>query len=201
MPIFCPTCGLENQPDRNFCRGCGVNLRVVQTALEMGPQVESTLMTKKHAVDMVLRKISELQLKKADDLRKIIEQVEKLTESDDVRRVRHLRNAVITIAIVSGAICLFSLGMLADQRATGPMMGVIAIFLAVVVPALLFMLYRLGQPLRQQGPPETKLPMTSGAQTGSPPLARQMPMSVTEQTTQQLDAVYRPPKSEVNQPE
>jgi hypothetical protein len=206
MAIFCPTCGLENQPDRNFCRGCGTNLRVVKSALELSsagdPQAETVLATKKHATDIILRKVGELQVKKAGDLKKIIEQLEILMESDEVRRVRHLRNALITIAGISAGICFFSLGFLEDAHAPPALMiGVSFIFLGIVVPTLLLMLHRLAKPLRQQGSPEIKLPEAGGDQIGPPQLAHQTPVSVTEHTTQQLGGLaYRPPQSEATPP-
>jgi len=207
MATFCPTCGLENQPDRNFCRGCGTNLRVVKSALELGsaynPQPESTLATKKYVADVILKKVGELQVRKAGDLEKIIEQLEKLMESDEVRKLRHLRNALIIIASISGGICFFSLALLKDAHApVGLMMGVISIFLAIVVPTLLFMLYRLAKLPRQQDTPEMKLPQASNDQIGPLPVGRQTPASVTEHTTQQLDNMLsRSPKSEATRRE
>lgn len=202
MATFCPTCGLENQPDRNFCRSCGTNLRLVKQALELNAPAPVPLdpaqATKKHVTELLLKRISELPINEPGDLEEVIGQIGRLLESDDAQKVRHVRNGIITVAIVAGVLGFFGLAFLAGTGApTGMILGVVSLFLAVVVPILLFMLYQLGKPLRPPGAPETKFPMTSGEPITPPQPVRPTPTSVTEHTTQHLDDVaYRPAQRE-----
>jgi hypothetical protein len=165
---------------------------VVQTALEMGPardsQSDNVLMTKNRTAEVLLKKVSELQVKKAGDLEEIIGQLEKLLESDDVRRVRHLRNAVITIAIVAGGVCFSGLAFLAGRRAPpGLLLAVVATFFTFVVPALLFMLYRLSKSPQQSSSPPTKPIQVNLGSNNAPALTASQPSTITEHTTRQLD--------------
>ncbi len=192
MATYCPTCGLENQADRNFCRGCGTNLRVVQTALAMGPArhdgTDSVSMTKNRVAEILLKKIAELQVKKADDLEDIIEQIEKLMESDDVRKSRHIRNAVIATAIVAGGVCFLGLGILKDSGASASLILVpLAIFFSCVVPALLFSLYRLGKSFQQSNISRAQVSQVDTAARSASVISSSPPETVTEHTTRQLD--------------
>jgi hypothetical protein len=206
MATFCPKCGLDNQPDRNFCRGCGTNLRLVKQALEPGPTADvpnGMTQTTQYAIDTVLRKISELQLDDASDLEEVVEQVGKLTESDELRKVRYARNGIVTVAIIAGALCFFGLAFLSGRDAPTVMLfALVSIFLAIVVPLLLYMLYQLTRPLRRSETPPRELPAAPIQQPPATPpqVSHRAPRSVTEHTTQQLaDATYRPSQGDITQ--
>jgi hypothetical protein len=172
----------------------------VETNPSRTPEAENVYAVKKHVADLILRKTTDLGVKNADELNEVIEQVEKLLETDEVRRVRHLRNAVLGLAIIAGIICVIGIVFLKDANASvGVLAALIFGFLALLVPGLLFTVYRLGQLPKQPRPSDIKPADLAEALTESPRLTQQIPVSVTEHTTRQMDeALVQPPKSEAS---
>jgi hypothetical protein len=105
--MFCPNCGTEDNTKTQFCRGCGAELQIVRTALSRPEAVTNAATTARQQIGQAIAfKITELR--KASDLKKVVEevlpQVEKFLESPEERRLRQLRNGVISTAIGIGVI-------------------------------------------------------------------------------------------------
>lgn len=111
--MFCPNCGAEDQKQSQFCRACGIELRVVRTALQRPDAITTSAMTARDEIGQAIAaKIKELET--ADDLKEVVEdvlpQVEKFLESPEERRLRKLHEGTLTAATGLGII-LFCLVM------------------------------------------------------------------------------------------
>lgn len=111
--MFCPNCGAEDQKQSQFCRACGIELRIVRTALQRSDTITNSAATARDEIGQAIAaKIKELE--SADDLKQVVEdvlpQVEKFLESPEERRLRHLHQGILTTATGLG-IMLFCLVM------------------------------------------------------------------------------------------
>ena len=103
--MFCPNCGVEDRKQSQFCRACGVELRLVRTALARPDAITTSAVTARDEIGQAIAaKIKELE--SADDLKEVVEdvlpQVEKFLESPAERRLRGLRQGILTSAIGLG---------------------------------------------------------------------------------------------------
>src|SRR5215471_14963706 len=118
--MFCPKCGVEDRHPSQFCRGCGTELRIVRTALERPDAVTASASTAREEVGRALAaKIRELE--GPGDLQAIVHaalpMIEKFLESPEERRLRQIRDGVITSAAGLGITLLLSLiSWLVGQR-------------------------------------------------------------------------------------
>jgi hypothetical protein len=113
--MFCPNCGAEEKNKTQFCRVCGVELRLVRAALQQPDATSLTGITAREEITRAIAgKIKELE--DADDLSKVAEdilpQVEKFLESPEERRLRRMRAGVVTSAIGIGTSIFFLLAAL-----------------------------------------------------------------------------------------
>lgn len=108
--MFCPSCGSEERQVSQFCRACGADLRVVRATLERPDAITASAASARdeigHAIADRIR-----ELKKGSDLAKVAEevlpQIEKFLESPQQRRLRGIREGVVTSAIGLGATVFF----------------------------------------------------------------------------------------------
>ena len=118
--MFCPNCALEDRNQSQFCRACGTELHVVRASLERSDEITSSAITAREEIGLAMAaKIRELR--SARDLKKVAEdvlpQLEKFLESPEERRMRHLREGVLTAAVGLGAILgSWLLGALSHQN-------------------------------------------------------------------------------------
>jgi len=118
--MFCPSCGAEEKNRTQFCRVCGVELRLVRAALQQPDASSLTAITAKEEITRAIAaKIKELE--DADDLAKVTEdilpKIEKFLESPEERRLRRMRAGVVTSAVGLGAALFFFLGALISKEA------------------------------------------------------------------------------------
>lgn len=108
--MFCPSCGSEERQVSQFCRACGADLRAVRATLEKPDAITASAVSARdeigHAIADRIR-----ELKKGSDLSKVAEevlpQIEKFLESPQQRRLRGIREGVVTSAIGLGATVFF----------------------------------------------------------------------------------------------
>jgi hypothetical protein len=113
--MYCPSCGSEERQPSQYCRACGTDLRVVRVSLERPDSVTASAITAREEIGRaVADKIREVE--GARDLKRVAEdvlpQIEKFLESPDEKRLRRMREGVITAAVGLGA-SILSLIMLA----------------------------------------------------------------------------------------
>ena len=111
--MFCPNCGTEDQKQSQFCRACGIELRIVRTALQRSDAITTSAATARNEIGQAIAaRIKELET--ADDLKEVVEdvlpRVEKFLESPEERRLRHHHQGILTAATGLG-IMLFCLVM------------------------------------------------------------------------------------------
>jgi hypothetical protein len=142
--MFCPSCGSEERQISQFCRACGSDLRTVRSILERPDSITASAISARdeigHAIADRIR-----ELKKGSDLSKVAEevlpQIEKFLESPQQRRLRGIRQGVVTSAIGLGATVFFFVWSLNDKDIlflTGLGVTVFLIGLGLIVNALLF---------------------------------------------------------------
>ena len=103
--MYCPSCGSEERQLSQFCRACGTDLRVVRNSLEHPDAITASAISAREQIGMaVADKIR--QMSSAKDLEKVAEDVlpsfEKFLESPEEKRLRRIRNGVITAAVGLG---------------------------------------------------------------------------------------------------
>lgn len=103
--MYCPTCGSEERQLSQFCRACGTDLRVVRNSLESPDAITASAISAREQIGMaVADKIR--QMSSAKDLERVAEDVlpsfEKFLESPEEKRLRRIRNGVITACVGLG---------------------------------------------------------------------------------------------------
>src|SRR5215468_187211 len=104
--MFCPSCGSEERQVSQYCRVCGADLRAVRISLEKPDAITASAAG---ARDEIGRAIAERirDLETAGDLKQVAEdvlpQIEKFLESPQQRRLRAVRQGVVTSAVGIGA--------------------------------------------------------------------------------------------------
>lgn len=107
--MFCPSCGLEEIHSNQFCRACGANLRVVRSSLEKPDNItDSAALARSEIGRAIAARINEM--KTAKDLNYVTEnvlpQIEKFLESPEEKKLRQLRDGVVTASVGVGLIPL-----------------------------------------------------------------------------------------------
>lgn len=110
--MFCPGCGLENVGSNQFCRACGADLRVVQTALERPDAITASAESAREEIGRAIAaKIRGTH--SAEELAVVAEEVlpeiEKFLESPAEQRMRRIRTGTIISLIGLGTAIAFSL--------------------------------------------------------------------------------------------
>ena len=192
--MFCPNCGAEEEGRIKFCRKCGIELNTLRLALERPEALTGAPAAREEIAREVAAKIAEL--KGSRDLARIVEdvlpQVEKFLETPEERRLRHLRDGLITACTGIGII-IFSIALLivthtpaAGLIPAGAGALVLMVGLGIMLAGAFFTVPRKSAmhsplPLRQE--PATRELDTDPSGL---PLGTAGPPSVTEETTDLL---------------
>ena len=189
--MFCPSCGVEDRQQGQFCRACGVDLRSVRAGFDLatGALPTPAVTAREEIGRAVAAKIRDL--KSAKELSKVVEdvlpEVEKFLESPEERRLRRIRAGMVMAFIGLGATVFF--GLFASIEADMlPMIGLgVAGFLigfAMMVNAWLFTIPKRRQRV-EEDVERDRLREMLGAPNGE---ARYLapPPSVIEHTTREL---------------
>jgi hypothetical protein len=111
--MYCPSCGTEERQTSQFCRACGTDMRVVRTALQKPDSITASAISAREEIGRAIATRIQM-LNSAKDLRKVVEEVlpevEKFLESPEERRLRRMRNGVITAAAGLGAMIILLTG-------------------------------------------------------------------------------------------
>ena len=112
--MFCPECGKEELHAAQYCRGCGIDLRRVRTAVETPDSVTASAMSAREEIGRaVAAKIRETQ--SAQELKRVAEdvlpEIEEFLESPAEKRLRRMRVGTILMMVGIGA--ALALGLLA----------------------------------------------------------------------------------------
>lgn len=203
--MFCPSCGSEERQISQYCRVCGSDLRAVRATLERPDAITASAVSARdeigHAIADRIR-----ELKKGSDLAKVAEevlpQIEKFLESPQQRRLRGIREGVVTSAIGLGGTVFFLVWGLFERDMFFLMgLGITAflIGLGLVINAMLFTVPKQQVPDLSfnsshreliEAPPERVTLVKNGLSTADPLTP---PPSVTEQTTHHLgDSPVKP---------
>ena len=194
--MFCPSCGSEERQISQFCRVCGADLRAVRVSLEKPDAITASAVSARdeigHAIADRIR-----DLETAQDLKQVVEdvlpEIEKFLESPQQRRMRTVRQGVVTSAVGLGATLFFLIWGLNDREMlifAGLGITTFLIGLGLMVNALLFTVPKQSAPpvsldagqLKQLSRPADRI--TDRELATAEPLAA--PPSVTEQTTHHL---------------
>ncbi|MGA9995279.1 MAG: hypothetical protein WBP93_07695 [Pyrinomonadaceae bacterium] len=194
--MFCPNCGSEERQLNQFCRVCGVDLRVVRIGLEKPDAITASAISARDEVGhAVAERIRELTT--AEDLkevtRHVLPEIEKFLESPQERRLRRMREGTITAAIGLGATFMFYLLSLSDYHSTfliGAGVVTFLIGLGMIINGLLFTVTERNAPKQLRGSDTFDQPQESVTAGHAPvPTAPQLkPPSVVEQTTRHLSS-------------
>lgn len=197
--MFCPTCGSEERQLSQFCRACGADLRVVRAGLERSDIVTDAATTARAEIGRAIAdKVRELQ--KPGDLAKMAENVlpkiEKFLESPEEKRLRRMRDGVITSAVGLGVVFAFLIIALAsnDPEFLIPSGGGLVTFfigLGMLFNAKHFTLQKnLIADRSQEAALQNALDRLPSGATASPrelsAAQQQPPLSIVEHTTHRL---------------
>ena len=146
--MYCPSCGSEERQLSQFCRACGTDLRVVRNSLERPDAITASAISAREQIGMaVADKIR--QMSSAKDLERVAEDVlpsfEKFLESPEEKRLRRIRNGIITAAVGLGgglAVTLMALDKVDLLPLVLPWLITFFVGLGVIVNGLLFTLSR-----------------------------------------------------------
>jgi hypothetical protein len=144
--MFCPSCGLEETQPNQFCRACGIELRIIRTAIEKPDNITTSAVFARDEIGRAIAsKIREM--KSARDLEKVAEDVlphiEKFLESPEEKRMRRIRKGVVCASIGVGASIGFTLAsfLMSDKGVlilVGAGIVVFFIGLSLILNAMLF---------------------------------------------------------------
>jgi len=106
--MFCPNCGFEEQGRIKFCRKCGIELTTLRLALEQPDALTGAPAAREEIAREVAAKIAEL--KGSQDLATIaayvLPKVQQFLETPEEKRLRHMRDGMITACTGVGIIIL-----------------------------------------------------------------------------------------------
>src|SRR5882762_397777 len=109
--MYCPTCGSEERQISQYCRACGTDLGVVRRGLERPDTITASAVSAREQITRVMaEKIR--QMESANDLKEVAEdvlpEIEKFLESPEEKRLRRVRNGVVSAAIgLGGGVLIF----------------------------------------------------------------------------------------------
>src|SRR5262245_36061775 len=176
--VFCPSCGVEDRQQGQFCRACGGELRPVRT---------DAVSAREEIGRAVAAKIADLRT--AKELKKVVEEVlphvEKFLETPEQRRLRRIRSGTVMSGIGIGAMVFFAL-VATQSRDALPMIGVGAVVLLIGLATLLngwHFSSRAGADRESEGADALRDLLGVGAG----PARLSPPPSVVEHTTRQLE--------------
>jgi hypothetical protein len=191
--MFCPGCGLNEDRAVQFCRVCGTDLRVVRASLAEPDEVTASAVVAREEIGRAIA-IRIKEMDRVKDLEDVLPEIEKFLESPQERRLRRMREGVITSAIGLGATFFFYLLAMTDRHAAFlPALGVILflIGLGIVLNGLLFTAPKQHAPERSRDKDQKELLERSSVSIENSAPAGQLsgaPPSVTELTTHNLSS-------------
>jgi len=113
--MYCPSCGSDERQPSQFCRACGTDLRIVRNSLERPDAITASAVS---AREQIGRAVADQirQLQSAKDLERVAEDVlpsfEKFLESPEEKRLRRIRNGVITACVgLGGGMAVFIMAL------------------------------------------------------------------------------------------
>jgi len=193
--MFCPSCGFEEEGRIKFCRKCGIELNTLRVALERPDVLSGARAAREEIAREVAARIAEL--KGSRDFTRMVEhvlpQVEKFLETPEEKRLRHLRDGMITACTGIGIIILsIALLIVTHTPAAGLIPAavgalVLMVGLGLMLAGAFFTVPRKSSPrLLALSRPETGARRldTDPAGLQSNPVG--VPPSVTEETTDLL---------------
>lgn len=196
--MFCPSCGSEERQVSQFCRACGSDLRAVRATLERPDAITASAVSARNEIGRAIAdRIRDIE--DGSDLTKVVHevlpQIEKFLESPHQKRLRGIREGVVTGAVGLGVTLFFFVWGL-NSKDMFFLMGLgittFLIGLGLVVNALLFTVpkqanqdYSTDSRRRDliEGTADRAILVKSGLPTADPLSPRP---SVTEQTTHHL---------------
>lgn len=196
--MFCPSCGSEERQVSQFCRACGSDLRAVRATLERPDAITASAVSARNEIGRAIAdRIRELE--NDNDLTKVAQevlpQIEKFLESPQQKRLRGIREGVVTSSVGLG-VTLFFLVWSLNEKDMFFLMGLgittFLIGLGLIVNALLFTVPKQDVPDYStntrhrdliEGAPDRVIIVKNGLSTADPLTP---PPSVTEQTTHHL---------------
>lgn len=192
--MFCPNCGSEERQLNQFCRVCGMDLRVVRFGLEKPDAITASAIS---ARDEIGRAVADRirELRTAEDLRnvthRVLPEIEKFLESPQERRLRRVREGTITAAIGLGVSFMFYLLSITDHHATflvGAGLVTFLIGLGMIINGLLFTAEKSAQSQPRISDMLDQPQENIAAVRASVPTAQQLtpPPSIIENTTRHL---------------
>jgi hypothetical protein len=146
--MYCPSCGSEERQLSQFCRACGTDLRVVRNSLERPDAITASAISAREQIGMAVADQIR-QMKTAKDLERVAEDVlpsfEKFLESPEEKRLRRIRNGVITAAVgFGGGLAVFFMAL--DKMDLFPLvlpwLITLMVGVGVIVNGLMFTLPR-----------------------------------------------------------
>ncbi|HEY0324215.1 MAG TPA: zinc ribbon domain-containing protein [Pyrinomonadaceae bacterium] len=195
--MFCPNCGSEDRQNSQYCRACGIDIRAVRRGLEQPDVITASAVSARDEIGRAIAaRIKDFE--SDDDLKKVAEdvlpQIEKFLESPQERRLRRIRQGVVTAMCGLGGALFFLLLSFKEHDLVFMIMAGVATFLiglGIVLNGLLFTIPK-EQPAQRSldaAKEETERYIKSADTREELPTARQMSMpvsSVTEHTTHRL---------------
>jgi len=197
--MYCPSCGSEERQLSQFCRACGTDLRVVRNSLERPDAITASAVSAREQIGMaVADQIRQLQ--SAKDLERVAEDVlpsfEKFLESPEEKRLRRIRNGVITAAVGLGgglAVFFMALNQLDLFPLLLPWLITFMVGMGVIVNGLLFTVPRKQLPGdAADAMSQRDLDMNRGVYEAAPARTNELApgthpqASITEHTTHHL---------------
>jgi hypothetical protein len=194
--MFCPNCGSEERQTNQYCRACGTDLRAVRVSLEKPDAITASAVSARdeigHAIAEKIR-----SLEKARDLKKVAEEVlpeiEKFLESPQQRRLRGIREGIVTSAAGLGGTVFFLVwGLFARDMFFLMGLGITAFLIGIglILNALLFTVPKQHVPhlddLQQKSLRADVMERISSRREATTAEPAGQPPSVTEQTTHHL---------------
>ncbi len=191
--MFCPGCGLEELHSNQFCRACGLDLRLVRSATEKPDDITASAISARDEIGRaVAAKIRETE--SAYELKKVAEdvlpQIEKFLESPAEKRLRRMRTGTIISSVGVGVTIAFKvmallLGDLDLLFLAGLGMVTFFIGLSFIINGMIFTIPKKTLPDNSDDAASQR---ELDANTGDLvlPASKDIFTSVTENTTRQL---------------
>jgi hypothetical protein len=103
--MYCPECGIEERDAKQFCRGCGTDMRRVRVAVDSPDSITASAVSARDEIGRAFAaKIKESR--SAKDLavvaQQVLPEIEKFLDSPEEKRMRRLRTGMIVACIGMG---------------------------------------------------------------------------------------------------
>lgn len=190
--MFCPTCGTEERSTDQFCRTCGTDIRAIRTNLERPGVVRGSAVSAREEIAFSiaeharsLKDVSEMQV----FVEEILPAIEKFLDGPDDRRLRRIRNGVVTSAAGLGfAVFMLLMTMMEAEviPGVGVGLGLFLIGVGIIVNGYFFTISRPAETTHEQSAELRDLLSSTVAAANSQRFLTP-PGSVVESTTRHLE--------------